>query len=323
MEQKIIFTKYNVKEFERQEITSSDPFFGDHGDHVAWLSVIGHNSLTIQELGAKLGLHPLVIEDILDTGQNPKLVEYDEYLFLVTENVFYAPDGELTTEQISFVLYKERLLSFREQESAVFNSAVHRLAEGANIRKNGSDDLLYVLLDAIVDNYFLAIENFGQKIDQVEDRLLANPKKELLEEIYRLKRDLIFIRNLIWPMRNVVSSLSKNDYDLVDGKTVYYLRDLYDHVIQVMDIIETYRDICSGMLDTYLSSIGNKTNEVMKVLTIFSTIFIPLTFLAGVYGMNFTYLPELKWRHGYLGFWMISAVLIGFMLRFFKKKDWL
>jgi magnesium transporter len=198
-----------------------------------------------------------------------------------------------------------------------------RLKEGTNIRKNGADDLLYGLLDAIVDNYFLIVEDIGEKIDTVEDELLLNPKKEILQKIYTLKRDLIYIRNSLWPMRNVISSLSKNDYDLIDGKTIYYLRDVYDHVIQMIDIIETYRDICSGMLDTYLSSIGNKTNEVMKVLTIFSTIFIPLTFLAGVYGMNFRYLPELNWKYGYFSFWIISIIIIILMLRFFRKKDWL
>lgn len=323
-QEKIIFTKYTSNEFFRTEIENLDEFFRADKDKVKWLDIIGlHNTKLIDELGKKLGFHPLVQEDILNTTQNPKLEDYDDYLFLVTKNMFYNDEDELETEQISFLLYKDKLLSFQEIESEVFGNILGRLKEGINIRKNGADDLLYGLLDAIVDNYFLIIEDLGQEIDIVEDELLADPKRELLEKIYNLKRDLIFIRNTLWPMRNVISSLSKNEYELVDGKTIYYIRDVYDHIIQMIDIIETYRDICSGMLDTYLSSIGNKTNEVMKVLTIFSTIFIPLTFLAGVYGMNFKYLPELNWKYGYLSFWIVSFILIGFMIRFFKKKDWL
>ena len=150
-----------------------------------------------------------------------------------------------------------------------------------------------------------------------------NPRKEILEEIYKLKRELVYIRKTLWPMRNTINSLSKNDFDLIDGKTIYYFRDVYDHIIQMIDMVETYREICSGMMDTYLTNISNKTNDIMKVLTVFSTIFIPLTFLAGVYGMNFKYLPELNWKYGYASFWVISAILTGFMLRYFRNKKWL
>ena len=232
-------------------------------------------------------------------------------------------DGELEVEQFSFILFKDLVISFQQWDSKIFDSILSRLSEGSNIRKNGADDLLYALTDTIVDNYFLVVEKIGENIDEVEDIVLLNPKREVLQEIYKLKRDLIYIRKTLWPMRNAISSISKNDYDLVDEKTLYYFRDVYDHIIQMIDIIETYRDICSGMLDTYLSSISNKTNDIMKVLTIFSTIFIPLTFIAGVYGMNFRYLPELNWKYGYASFWIISAVITGFLLRFFKKKNWL
>lgn len=320
----IILTQYNSKDYSRKNISDLEEFFQKSDYDINWLSIIGlDNEKLLEDLANGLGLHPLVKEDILNTTESPKLLDYDDYLFLVIKKMFYNEEDELDTEQISFLLYKERLVSFEERESKIFNSALTRLVEGTNIRKNGTDDLLYALIDSVVDDYYLVIEELGKKIDVVEDKLLANPKKELLEEIYILKKDLIFIRNTLWPMRNVISSLSKNDYELIDGKTIYYLRDVYDNTIQMIDIVETYRDICSGMLDTYLSSIGNKTNEVMKVLTIFSTIFIPLTFLAGVYGMNFKYLPELGWKYGYLSFWMISLVMIAIMIRFFRKKDWM
>lgn len=229
----------------------------------------------------------------------------------------------LDTEQISFLLFEKQLISFQESESSIFNPLIKRLAEGTYIRKNGADDLLYGLIDTIVDNYFLIMEKIGDDIDTVEDELLSNPTKEVLHEIYTLKRELVYIRNSLWPMRNIVSSLSRDDYGFIDEKTTHYFRDVHDHTIQMIDIIETYRDICSGMLDTYLSSIANKTNDVMKILTIFSTIFIPLTFLAGIYGMNFKYIPELNWKYSYPVFWIISIITTIVMIRFFKKKKWL
>ena len=244
-------------------------------------------------------------------------------MFLILEDLKRLANGELIIEQFSFILFKDLLISFQPVYFNPFSALVARMSEGSNIRKNGADDLLHALTDTIVDNYFLIVEKIGEKIDQVEDDLLTNPKREMLQEIYKLKRNLIYIKKTLWPMRNIMSSISKNEFELIDDKTLYYFRDIHDHIIQMIDITETYREICSGMLDTYLSSISNKTNDIMKVLTIFSTIFIPLTFLAGVYGMNFKYLPELNWKYGYASFWIISALLIGFMLRYFRKKNWL
>jgi len=179
------------------------------------------------------------------------------------------------------------------------------------------------LIDTIVDNYFSVIEAIGENLDEVEDKVLLNPQKDLLEDIYKLKKELIYVRRVLWPMRNVISSVAIKEYELIDGKTIYYFKDIDDHIVQMIDIVETYRDISTGILDTYLSSISNKTNDIMKVLTIYSTIFIPLTFIAGVYGMNFKYLPELNWKYGYISFWVISAIITGFLIRFFKKKEWL
>lgn len=323
-EVEIIYRRYDREEFEELRLDGVDEFINDKSRKVKWLNIIGlHDTMLIDELCKGLNIHPLVTEDILNTGQGVKFENYEDYLFVNTKLVFLNSQGELEREQISFVLFEDRLISFQEIQSSLFNPLIKRLLEGTYIRKNGTDDLFYGLLDAIVDNYFILMEDIGDKIDEVEDELLSDPSKNILEKIYNLKRELIYIRNSLWPMRNIVGRLSKNDFALIDERTSYYLRDVYENTVQAIDIVETYREICSGMLDTYLSTIGNKTNEVMKILTIFSTIFIPLTFLAGVYGMNFKYLPELDWKYGYLSFWLISIITIGIMIRFFRKKGWL
>lgn len=319
--------EYNKNEHYMEEIKKAEgikDFLEGKDDKVKWLNIVGiHDAEKISNLCKTLSLHPLIIEDILDTTQRSKIEDYDDYLFIITKRMYYTEEEDaLGIEQVSFLLFKDRIVSFQEFESGIFKNIQNRLKEGGTIRKHMGDDLLYSLLDAIVDDYFLLVEEIGEKIDTIEDELLLQPDEEILGKIYILKRDLIYIRNSLWPMRNVSSKLSKNEYDLIDGKTVYYMRDISDNVIQIIDLVEIYREVCSGMLDTYLSSIGNKTNDVMKVLTVFSTIFIPLSFLAGVFGMNFNYMPELTWKYSYHTFWVISILLTGFMLRYFKKKDW-
>lgn len=321
---RIIFTNYDSEKFERVELQELDELVIAEDNTVKWLEITTLDNIDlINQVGKKFNLHPLVIEDILSDNHRPKVEDYEDYLFLILEGMYLDEEFELVAEQFSFILFKGLVISFQESDSKTFESILNRMSVGSNIRKNKADDLLHALTDTIVDNYFLVVEKIGEKIDEVEDEVLLNPRKEILEEIYSLKRELIYIRKTLWPMRNVINSLSKNEFDLIDGKTIYYFRDIYDHIIQMVDIVETYRDICSGIMDTYLTSISNKTNDIMKVLTIFSTIFIPLTFVAGVYGMNFKYLPELNWKYGYASFWIISIVLTGFMLRYFRKKNWL
>ena len=321
----MIYTKYNSTEIDRKSLKEIDEFIKDQKEpKVKWLNIIGlHDTDLIQNLCQALNVHPLVVEDIVNTGHAIKFEEYGDYLFVNTKSIIINEENELDTEQVSFLLFEHQLISFQESESGIFSPLIKQLAEGTYIRKNDADDLLYGLLDNIVDHYFLIMEKIGDEIDAVEDDLLDNPTEEVLHKTYTLKRDLVFIRNTLWPMRNVVSALSRNEFDLIDEKTTRYFRDIYDHIVQMIDITETYRDISSGMLDTYLSSISNKTNDVMKILTIYSTIFIPLSFLAGVYGMNFKYMPELDWKYSYPLFWVISTIIIIGMLRFFKKKDWL
>ncbi|HZJ68493.1 MAG TPA: magnesium/cobalt transporter CorA [Candidatus Eisenbacteria bacterium] len=323
-EMNVIYTNYNVEEFARTQLSNLDNLVLPDDKSVKWLEIpILNNIDLIEKIGHKFDIHPLVIEDILSKDHMPKIEKYEHYLFLILKDLKLLDNGELITEQFSFILFKDLVISFQPAYSNTFSALIARMSEGSIIRKNGADVLLHALTDTIVDNYFIIVEKIGEKIDLVEDDLLTNLTKEMLQEIYKLKRNLIYIKKTLWPMRNIMSSISKNEFELIDDKTLYYFRDIHDHIIQMIDIIESYREICSGLLDTYLSSISNKTNDIMKVLTIFSTIFIPLTFLAGVYGMNFKYLPELNWKYGYASFWIISALLIGFMLRYFRKKDWI
>lgn len=319
----MIYTKYDANSIEIRNIEKIEEFTNDKDDKVKWLQIVGLDDInSIKDLCNKLGVHSLVSDDILGNNQRPKIDDYESYIYLKSQNITFI-NMELKIQKVSFILFADRIISFEETKTDLFIKLGSRLKDGTLLRKNGADDLLYGLLESIVENYFNLMEVFGDKIDDLEDELLQAPSKEILEKIYYIKRELIFIRNTMWPMREVASNLSKNEYDLINGRTIYYFRDIADDIIQIIDIVENYREICSGMLDTYLSSIGNKTNDVMKVLTIFTTIFTPLTFLAGIYGMNFKYFPELEWRYSYLAFWLVSIAIILLMFRYFKKKDWL
>ena len=326
---KIVFVKYNKDIIFVNESNNLDEILEVDQESIKWLDIIGlHDVDFIEELGTRIGVHPLVIEDILNTSQSSKIEDYEDYLLIVIKNIYISEsesekENKFKFEQISFLLFKNMVISFQESKTEGFNHMESRLKKGSYLRNGGADDLLHALIDYSIDNYFLAIEDIGKTLDKIEDVLLVSPEKDLLQKIYNIKKSLIYIRSVLWPMRNVLSSLSKNEYNLIDEKTSYYMGDVYDHIIQILEIIETYREIYSDMLSTYLSSIGNKTNDVMKVLTIFSTIFIPLSFLTGVYGMNFTNFPELNWKYGYISFWVLSLGVIVFMFRFFKKRGWI
>lgn len=292
---------------------------------VTWIDV---NSVHQVELVAKLGecfkLHPLVVEDILNTDQRPKLEDYGEYLFIVFRA--FSCNGDLCameTEQISLILGPNYVLSFQEKESTVFDKIRERIKTGkGRTVKSGADYLAYSLLDTIVDNYFIVLEHLGERMEALEDALVSNPAVKILREIHLLKRDLISIRRSVWPLREVLNNLQREGTVLISEPTRVYLRDVYDHAIHAIDTLETFRDMISGMLDIYLSSASNRLNEVMKVLTIIATIFIPLTFIVGVYGMNFRHMPELGWRWGYPAVLLFMAVISAFMVYYFKKKKW-
>jgi magnesium transporter len=271
-------------------------------------------------------LHPLVLEDILTTDQRPKMEDYDEYLYIVLRMLYYNDDhdDEVTTEQMSLILGMNFVLSFQERESDIFTPIIERMRNGkGRLRRMGADYLAYALMDSIVDHYFVILEKLGEKIEYLEDQLVVQATPATLQQIHGLKREMIFLRKSVWPLREVVGRMERGGSPLIRESTLVYLRDIYDHTIQVMDTIETFRDILSGMLDIYLSSISNRMNAVMKVLTVIATIFMPLTFIAGVYGMNFKYMPELEWHWGYPAIWGLMVTIALFMLYFFKKKKWL
>jgi magnesium transporter len=293
--------------------------------NVTWINVDGiHEAETIEKMGQMFSLHPLLLEDIMNTDQRPKMESYDDYLFIVLKTLFYDEKEKSTiTEQISIVLGANYVLSFQERESNVFYPVTERLKNSkGKIKKMGADYLVYSLIDVIIDNYFIILEKLGERVDDLEVQLVTSPKTETLKSIQSLKREMIFLRRSVWPLREVISSMERGESTLIQSSTYVYLRDIYDHTIQAIDTIETYRDMLSGMLDIYLSSVSNKLNEVMKVLTVIATIFIPLTFIVGVYGMNFEHMPELKWRWGYPSIWLLMISIGVFMAFYFRKKKW-
>lgn len=293
---------------------------------VTWINFAGvHDTERIESLGHALGLHPLVLEDIANTNQRPKVESYDDYFYIVVKMLEYLEeDRSVGVEQVSLILGQNYLVSFQEDNDDVFNPVRVRLrSAAARLRKLGSDGLTYVLLDAIVDHYFVILERIGDEVEDVEEQVTGQKRAHPLQEVYRLRREVIALRRAVWPLREVIAALQHSDSSLIQPGTVIYLRDVYDHTIQIMDTIEGMRDILSGLLDVHLSVLSNRMNEIIKVLTIFSTIFIPLTFLAGVYGMNFRYFPEITWRYGYLFFWLICAVIAALMLAYFRRKHWL
>ena len=298
--------------------------FKDAGG-VTWINVDGIHQINIlEQIGNCFGLHPLVMEDILNTEQRPKIDDLGNYIFLVSKMLYFDRANHIESEQVSLILGRKFVISFQEREGDVFNSIRERISKGkGRIRKMGPDYPAYSLLDAIVDHYFVMLENLGSKIEEIEDELVSNPTTETMNRIHKLKRQIILLRKSIWPFREVIGIMEREQSQLIQESTLIYLRDIHDHIIQVIDTIETYREMLSGMVDIYLSSISNKMNQVMKVLTIIATIFIPLTFIAGIYGMNFKYTPELEWQFSYP--LILASMLIAgsLMLYYFRRKNWL
>jgi len=292
---------------------------------VSWINVDGlHDVEAIEAIAGRFGLHPLAVEDVVHTGQRTKAEDYEDSLFIVLRMLSYDEQTDrVTDEQVSLVLGPRWVLSFQERTGDVFDGIRERIRNNkGRIRRANADYLAYSLIDAVVDQYFVVLERLGERVEALGEEVSerANPKE--LEEIRRLKRELLFLRKSIWPLREVLSGIQRGESPLFEEHTLIYLRDVYDHTIQVIDTVETYRDMMAGLLDVYLTSISNRMNEVMKVLTVIATIFIPLSFVAGVYGMNFAHMPELSWRYGYFGaLGVMGAVALG-MLAYFKRKGW-
>jgi len=330
---KITVIDYDEKNFEEKEVKKVEEcFLFKEKPTVSWINVDGvHQVDIIEKIGKNFGLHPLILEDIVNTGQRPKMEDFEDYIFIVLKMLYHSEkDDEIKAEQISLILGKNFVLSFQETEGDVFNFIRERIKNNkGRIRKVGADYLIYALLDAIVDNYYIILEKIGEKVEVMEEELVSNPVPETLQAIHNMKREMIFLRKSVWPLREVISGLQRGESKLIHKSTNIYLRDMYDHTIQVIDTIETFRDMISGMLDIYMSSVSNKMNEVMKVLTIFAAIFIPLTFVAGLYGMNFNpgaspfNMPELNFYLGYPMALFAMAVIGVIMLIYFRRKKWL
>ena len=295
-------------------------------DTVSWVNLDGvHDTQQIEKLGAHYNIHPLVLEDIVHTTQRPKVDEHDNYLFIVLKMLeFDSTRNEVTSEQISLILGPSYVISFQENQGDVFDPIRERIRTArGRIRKVGPDYLAYALIDAIVDHYFVVLEKIGERIEELEEVVLKDPSVEYAQAIHALKRETILLRKAVWPLREVISYLDRIETNLINPNTRVFLKDVYDHTIQVIDSVESYRDIISGMLEIYLASVSNRMNEVMKVLTIISTIFIPLTFVVGVYGMNFEFMPELKMKWAYPTVMLGMLLIVAGMLFFFRKRKWI
>ncbi len=295
-------------------------------DTVSWIDVEGlHETETIQKIGESLNLHPLVLEDILNVDQRAKMEEFEDYVYIVLK-MFHLKENEseIAPEQVSIILGKNYVATFQEGiEGDTFQEIRERIRNNKGIiTKMTPDYLVYSIIDSIIDSYFSVLEKFGDRIETLEEELVNNPEKQTLTEIYRLKREMLFLRKSVWPLREAISRLERGESELITRSTHLYLRDVYDHTINVLDTVETYRDMLSGMIDIYLSSISNRLNETMKYLALISTIFIPMTFIASIYGMNFEIMPELQWVHGYwFALGIMAMVGIAFLV-YFKMKKW-
>ncbi|HEX9776981.1 MAG TPA: magnesium/cobalt transporter CorA [Geopsychrobacteraceae bacterium] len=292
---------------------------------VSWINLDGiHDVAELEAFGKAFELHPLALEDILDTGHRPKLEEFDQYLLIILKMLhFDEQSNQVQAEQISLVLTNNNVLSFQERPGDVFDGVRERLKrKSGRIRQRGPDYLAYALVDSIVDSYFHILEKIGDRLEFLEKQLLSQPTQDTLQQLHHFKGQLLFLRKSVWPMRELVNALLQDESPLIRETTNVFLRDLYDHSVQVIDTVEIFRDMASGLIDLYMSRISHRMNEVMQVLTIMASLFIPLTFIAGVYGMNFEVMPELKWRWGYAMAWGLMLGCAVGMLTYFKKKKW-
>ena len=318
---------YDEAQFQEKEAKTVEECFPfKDKPTVTWINIDGiHQVDIIEKIGNHFNIHPLVLEDIVNTGQRPKMEDFVNYIFVILKMLYYDEKiNETKAEQISLILGSNFVISFQENEGDVFDPIRERIrSDRGRIRKMGADYLAYALIDTIVDNYFIILEKLGEKIEDIEDELVTNPALETLQAIHSLKREMIFLRKSVWPLREVISRLERWESPLINKSLDIYLRDVYDHTIQVIDSIETFRDMLSGLLDIYLSSVSNRMNEIMKVLTIIATIAIPLTVITGIYGMNFQFMPELQWQWSYPLVLLAMLTLGILMIRYFRRKKWI
>ncbi|MDT8317523.1 MAG: magnesium/cobalt transporter CorA [bacterium] len=324
--------RYDAEKFSMEKIDSLEECLRLKGSEgVTWINVDGlHETDVIEKLGERFGIHLLIVEDILNTQQRSKADIFDDYIYVAIKmHSSVAETMEISVEQLSLVLGADFVLTFQEQPGDIFDALRKRIEGGkGKVRRMGADYLAYCLIDAVVDNYFKILESVGEEIEDIEEELLENPSPETVQHIHIIKREMILLRKSVWPLRDLIGLLNREETDLIKEGTEIYLRDVYDHTVQVIDTVETYRDMIAGMLDIYLSSVSYRMNEIMKVLTIFAAIFIPLTFIVGLYGMNFDpdsgpfNMPELRWRYGYPAVLAFMALIVVGMGFYFKRKKW-
>jgi magnesium transporter len=326
-ETRITLHDYNKENIEEHVVHSADEILAyKNTDTVTWVNVEGLvNTDLIESIGLNFNIHALVLEDILNTHQRPKFEETDDYLFLVFKGIYVAEDGvSLNYEQISMLVLKNFVFTFKEKRDDIFKPVKTRLySNRGRARSLGADYLAYAIMDTVVDLYFPLQDFLDEHIQVIEDELLDNPTTRTLASIQNIKRELIFIRKSLSPLRELLNNLLRCESPLITDGITIFIRDVYDHVIRLTESIDTYRDIITGLLDIYNSSVGNKMNEIMKVLTVFASIFIPLTFIAGIYGMNFEYMPELKWRWAYPALWIAFVAIPVILIVYFKRKRWI
>lgn len=323
---KISLTEYDENGVETREIKSVeeiDPYTDT--PQVTWVNVCGlHDTELIKQIGEKFNIHPLVLEDILNTETRPKIEITEKYIFIAMKMLTTnGHDHQPVIEQVSFILGNSFIFSFLEKSDNIFIPIKDRIINNSGkVRKQDSDYLFYTLMDIVVDQYYLTLEHIEEKIELLDDEVITNTDQSQIKKVYTLKNKLLLIRRSIWPLREIFSRLIREESNLIDKKVMPYLRDLLDHTIQITETIDLQREIINGLMETHLSLMSYKMNEVMKVLTVIATIFIPLTFIVGVYGMNFDYLPELHWTWAYFAAWGVMIGITTFMIFFFKRKKW-
>ncbi|MBU1341717.1 MAG: magnesium/cobalt transporter CorA [Proteobacteria bacterium] len=313
-----------IREKEIKHIEECFPFKDEPS--ITWINIDGlHETDLIEKIGGHFDVHPLILEDIVHAGTRPKIEEFDSFTFIVFKMLYYDENAEdILDEQISILLGTNFVISFQEREGTVFNPLRDRIRNPkSRIRRKGADYLTYALIDTVVDNYFIILEMLEDKIEALDEDLFTSMSKETFHSINNMKRKLIALRKAVSPLRELVNAVQKKEFSLIEESNLIYFKDIYDHVVQIMETVDIYRELVSGLHDIFLTNVNNKMNEIMKTLTITATIFIPLTFIAGIYGMNFKYMPELEWEWGYVAVWAVIIGVVGTMFYYFKKKDWL